>query len=843
MNDILFGNNNQSSIKRLAKKTYHANKGRNVFAALALALTAFMITSVFSLGFSYFETDQMRRIRSMGTTADAAITNLTESQAEELNHSDQVAVIGLSQRLGSVDTADMGDVKLGLTWIDEEEWKKHRLPAISNVNGTYPQGENEVMLPLWALNEMGIADPQLGMKILLSYRIENSDRNSTKEFVLSGYYTDYMTTRVGKRGSIYVSQIFADNAGLPFDRVTSAMITFEGEEAVNRSCESLKAEINFTENQSFEIVPVSYQNAASLTIAAVFTVVMIMISGYLLIYNILYISISKDTRFYGQLKTIGATKRQIKKIVRWQILRTAVTGIPIGLFAGGVVSLVVVPLAMNMMYPNYGALGTKISFSPLLFLGATIFALITAFLGSMKPARIAGGISPIAASRYPDAAVKPVGQRKSHRIRLSRIAFHNIFRNPKSAALTFGSLFLGLCLFLISTGLLSGLTPENYVSQWGESDFALTCGAHEEVPITEELLEKIKAMDGVHNIRLTYSGFPQATVSVLYDREVFGRYVNSLDGVSGLDFSDPETLKNYTDHFFSCVYGIDEAYVEERNQALAHPIDLAAFENGEIVLLPAIHDSEGNSLIQPGRSITILAENTEHTFTIADGFLDADFQSARGIFRGTAPNLYLSQKALKTIFPETKIFRVDFDTTDAGSDKQVLEELQAMLVSSPNVRILSRYEKYKEMEGYLFTSRVLATGLSTVFLLIGIMNFINTMVVSVNTRKHEFAVLESVGMTKKQIKIVLLLEGGSYWIISFLLIATLGTGIYIPLYRAFQQAAYYAVFRYPFAQMFAAAGMVLLICLVVPVITFQIDIQKTVIDRLRQDEKIHQSED
>ena len=82
MNDILFGNNNQSSIKRLAKKTYHANKGRNVFAALALALTAFMITSVFSLGFSYFETDQMRRIRSMGTTADAAITNLTESQAE-----------------------------------------------------------------------------------------------------------------------------------------------------------------------------------------------------------------------------------------------------------------------------------------------------------------------------------------------------------------------------------------------------------------------------------------------------------------------------------------------------------------------------------------------------------------------------------------------------------------------------------------------------------------------------------------------------------------------------------------------------------------------------------------
>lgn len=197
--------------------------------------------------------------------------------------------------------------------------------------------------------------------------------------------------------------------------------------------------------------------------------------------------------------------------------------------------------------------------------------------------------------------------------------------------------------------------------------------------------------------------------------------------------------------------------------------------------------------------------------------------------------LSVSQQALKAIFPETKIFRIDVDTTDSSTDKQVLAELQTMLTSSANVRILSRYEKYTEMEEYLIISRVLATGLSTVFLLIGIMNFINTMVVSVNTRKHEFAILESIGMTKKQIKTVLLFEGGYYWIISFLLITTLGTGIYIPLYTAFKQVAYYAAFSYPFAQILAVAVVVLLICLAVPVITFKIDIKKTVIDRLRQD--------
>ena len=86
MDDILFGNNNQATINRLAKRSYRANKQRNVFVTIALFLTAFMITSVFSLGCSYFETYQMQQIRAMGTTADVAITSLSEEQYEELIH-------------------------------------------------------------------------------------------------------------------------------------------------------------------------------------------------------------------------------------------------------------------------------------------------------------------------------------------------------------------------------------------------------------------------------------------------------------------------------------------------------------------------------------------------------------------------------------------------------------------------------------------------------------------------------------------------------------------------------------------------------------------------------------
>ena len=54
------------------------------------------------------------------------------------------------------------------------------------------------------------------------------------------------------------------------------------------------------------------------------------------------------------------------------------------------------------------------------------------------------------------------------------MAWNNVFRNAKSTILVFASLFFGLSLFLVVTGLLRGLSPENFVSQWGESDFAIT---------------------------------------------------------------------------------------------------------------------------------------------------------------------------------------------------------------------------------------------------------------------------------------------------------------------------------------------------------------------------------
>lgn len=108
---------------------------------IAVVLSTFMLTSVFSVGFSYIETAQLQQIRAMGTTAHVAINNPSDLQVSEIKKSDSIKDIGISQHLGQIDGLEDEDLLLGLNWIDENEWNLHRVPTISDVVGNYPVTE------------------------------------------------------------------------------------------------------------------------------------------------------------------------------------------------------------------------------------------------------------------------------------------------------------------------------------------------------------------------------------------------------------------------------------------------------------------------------------------------------------------------------------------------------------------------------------------------------------------------------------------------------------------------------------------------------------------------------
>ena len=842
----MFQNDNGAVIRHLAARSFKSNCRRNIFIILTLALTAFMITSVFSIGGSYIKTNELQQLRLMGTNVHAALTNPNENQINILKTemTDLLADVGISHRLGSIEINGDKDALLGIGWIDNIEWEKHRLPTISNVVGKYPESENEIMMPTWALEKLGIQDPKVGMTITLSYRLTTSQVVQNKAFQLSGFFNDYSQTRTDNKGSVYVSKAFHEKAGVPMTNGGAAMLRFTSAEDISGMCEKIEQELSLREGQSFAIVQLYQNSSSSFLLLLGILIFFVCICGYLLIYNVLYISVSKDIQFYGLLKTIGTTKKQIKRMVQLQVFKLCGIGSICGLIMGAITSFWIIPMALKILFPAATDMDIQISFAPNIFIGAAAFSFITAWIGSMKPAKKAGNITPIEAVRYTESnQIKKKKSKSQNGGRPFAMAWRNVFRNKKSAAITFASLIFGLTTFLLTTGLLSSLSAENFVKDWGENDFVITYDITkvDNELISTSMIDKIKQINGVKDVRVTTAFPPEKsihTVDVVYDKNVFSDYILSLasnpEVKGGPDFSDLKVRERYTKSFYGYIFGIDSRYVEEINKNLNTPINITQFEAGKFVLLSDIVDQNNHSVFTPGKKIQIKNPTTNKmvTYEIASGFLASDFQSTRGSTHGTAPNMYISQVAMNQLIEKPAIYRVSIQS-NGKNDAEILTQLKSITSNNDNLIILSRYEKAEEIRGYLLSTRVLGIGLSAILFLIGIMNFVNTIYVSVTVRSKELAVLESVGMMKKQVRNMLTYEGLIYAVITLLLTGAIGTGILKAAFILLKSVASYAVYAYPTFSMIAISGITLLICMTIPLMAYKATERQSIVQRLR----------
>ena len=127
--------------------------------------------------------------------------------------------------------------------------------------------------------------------------------------------------------------------------------------------------------------------------------ILVMVAGYLIIYNIFQISIIHDIRYYGLLKTIGTTGRQIKKILRRQALWLCLAGIPAGLLAGFFAGRFLLPVLL-ISEKTDGTVIVPVSPHPWIFICAAVFTIITVLISEWKPGRIAAKVPPVEALRY-----------------------------------------------------------------------------------------------------------------------------------------------------------------------------------------------------------------------------------------------------------------------------------------------------------------------------------------------------------------------------------------------------------------------------------------------------------
>ena len=204
----MHANRNKGAIKKVEKGMMKANRIRNIFAVLAVVLTTFMITTVFSLGINYMQNMELSSVRTAGSNADVTLNAPTSEQEQQIRSLNYVKTIGTRYMVGSaVQTNSEGrESSIVIQYYDETEWEQHFKEAISNINGSYPTQEYEIMLSEDALAQLGIETPTLNMEIPLSYY----DKNGQQEriFTLSGWFRSYIGT-----GMAFVSESYCANAG------------------------------------------------------------------------------------------------------------------------------------------------------------------------------------------------------------------------------------------------------------------------------------------------------------------------------------------------------------------------------------------------------------------------------------------------------------------------------------------------------------------------------------------------------------------------------------------------------------------------------------------------------
>ena len=127
-------------------------------------------------------------------------------------------------------------------------------------------------------------------------------------------------------------------------------------------------------------------------------ILIIMLTGYLVINNIFKIAIVNDIRRYGLFKTIGMTKKQIKKMIYTESVLLSAIAIPFGLLLGYGTGRILVPVVLNQL----DEITIMVSISPFIFLFAAAFSLVTVLISGIRPAKLASKVSPIEALGYTD---------------------------------------------------------------------------------------------------------------------------------------------------------------------------------------------------------------------------------------------------------------------------------------------------------------------------------------------------------------------------------------------------------------------------------------------------------
>lgn len=822
---------NRKVIKDLAKRDYINNKKRNVLSVIAILLTTFMLTALCSLGSGYWNAIMDRSVRMEGMKYDVRLPQPTEEQVKKASGMNSVLYAGVSVKCAIIEKYETDTHKIRLFYSDETNWEKQCAPAFEFVLGSYPDNENEVMLSAQTLKQLGITTPQIGMGLPMTYHpLAGVDEEEPlkKEFRLSGYYRDYSGDAKG-----FVSKDFYHKTGAKQTDLTQGYlnITLRNHVYTPKDILSLQDELVMGKGQmiyaDYNLSGDFFKFAAGLT--GLFSLVFK--SGFLFIYNILSISVAKEIRFFGQLKLIGTTSAQMRMFIYRQVLMNALLGIPPGLLLGGLASFWVVPAVLYSMNPTLGIV-QEMPFHAGIFVGAGLFSFLTVFIGSRQPVVIAGNISPVEASKYIGVKLgrssMSVSMKRTNGGKLSGMAWRNLFRNKKQAAVIFASFFLALTTFLSVIILVRGNSAANVLNTLFDYDCRIKNTIVLDEPFSQVIqsaeLERIASLEGVATVRkvtsarmITSNGeaLLNPYLMRLFEIPVIASSLGSTYEEAIMSSENNEECELRTGR----LVGVDEAGFEALNKKMGGVVEKGDFMSGKTGIIQTNFGASARETLGQELSFRLPDNAQEQQYSIKITATYEDGKNPNFFSSGYGPNIIVSEHFARKVIEKPVTELVDVNYTEAFNS--VLDRnIKDIFSSSEKIVLESKLDDFEEMKQSEDRMKVLGTGLWMIVALLALLNYCNMITASIQNRRQEFLTLQNIGMTSVQLRKVLVLEGIGYGVLSALSTAILGIPISYLVFQSMNR--YQTSFTIPVWESVTVLAIMMFLCMSVPLIALRL---------------------
>ncbi|MCP3747758.1 ABC transporter permease [Paenibacillus sp. A3M_27_13] len=819
----------------LTGKYLKGQKKRSMLTILGIILSVTLFTSIGTIGMSYWDKSVRQTMQDFGDY-HVSFNGISGEAIPKVKNNAAVKSAGVISREGYAVLRETKEKEkkedpfaAPYRYLNVKGYNANAMNMLQSQldSGRYPENSNEIILSSSSLSYF-LKKPKLGETITLNLGIrkvastgedkkinglgdygwdldEAFQAQSQREYTVVGFMKP-SSKENWSSGYIFPAITFNDNKSIDNYKNYFIYVKMKSLKNIKEKTEALRSSLqlsnveqgsamqldrdNFIENVRIEYnnellklygksIYEGVNNSLILTFAAVIAI--IMICTIAMIYNIFHISVLERISQFGMLRCIGATPAQIRKIVMQEATLISLIGIPIGILTG---TLFMKVLFYNISLLTLGFLNDmRMVISLPILISAGLLGLLSVYLSAIGPAKQAARV-------YPLEALKNAGSSKVENITkvkkslyvkklfgvVGQFASRNLQRNKKRFRITAFSMIISIILFIVFSGLVDFMQQITQLSG-AQYSYSLSYDGPSS-RIDDTVYRDVSKLDAVQQAYKFYSNqvdaiIPKDKINPIY----YGFHKDRYIVAEGEGYrTDNNFLVSYGDNGLDALQSkltagkIDKEKMNQENGVIVLQKIMMMTEEGKRLILDQTQFKVGDHI----KIRTIDGNHNEYQTVTVVGIVDQDLLSKK-YSTGQDLSFITTPKVYSKIMGSDTYSRIFILANPDISNHPITDYLKSLTDKNAGFNYHDRVAEVAQAKNDAKTFSILLYGFIGVIVLIAFLNIVNTVSTNLILRTKEFATLKAIGMTQKEVRKMIILEGVFYGLFAAVIGIILGT--------------------------------------------------------------------